>query len=244
MPLILIAFGACNTAQKTIQVPATVHNSLSAKEKKQGWQLLFDGRSFNGWTKYGGAPVGTAWIINDSSIHLDADALKQPGQSNAGGDIVTQETFTDFHLQYDWKISKAGNSGLIFYVQDDTAKYQYPWQTGPEMQVLDNDGHADAKFKKHRAGDLYDLLPAGSEPAKPAMEWNHAAIRSVKGKLDFYLNNVHILSVDLWDDNWQKFIAASKFKNMPGFGSFRSGKISLQDHGDKVWFRNMKVRKL
>jgi hypothetical protein len=241
--LALIALSACHTTQQTISKVAPAHNSLSSKEKKEGWQLLFDGSTLNGWSKYGGAPTGNAWIIKDSSIYLDADAMKGGGQ-NTGGDIITQESFEDFHLKYDWKISKGGNSGLIFYVNDDTSKYQWPWQTGPEMQVLDNDAHPDAKFIKHRAGDLYDLVASSSEPVNPALEWNHAEIRSVKGRLDFYLNNVPILSVGIWDDNWKKLIAASKFKNMPGFGSFHSGKISLQDHGDKVWFRNIKIRKL
>ncbi|RYD70972.1 MAG: DUF1080 domain-containing protein, partial [Sphingobacteriales bacterium] len=214
-----------------------LHNTLTQKEKKQGWQLLFDGNSYSGWTKYGGATTGKAWKIKDSSIYLDAGAKKADWQTNDGGDIVTTASFSDFHLQYDWKIAQGGNSGVIFYVHEDTTKYQWPWQTGPEMQVLDNERHADAKINKHRAGDLYDLIASNSEPVKPALEWNHAEIKSVKGNLDFYLNGVHILSTQLWNDNWKKLIAASKFSSMQGFGIYQSGKISLQDHGDEVWFR-------
>ena len=219
-------------------------NSLTAKEKKAGWQLLFDGHSYTGWHKYGGASTGRAWIIKDSSIYFDAAAKNANPQNYDGGDIVTNEVFADFHLTYDWKIVPGGNSGVIFYVNEDTAKHQTPWQTGPEMQVLDNDRHADAKIHKHRAGDLYDLIASSSEPVKPALEWNHAEIRSLDGKLDFYLNGVHIVSTQLWNNAWQALIAGSKFKDMPGFGTFRSGKISLQDHGDGVWFRNIKLKRL
>lgn len=205
---------------------------------------MFDGNTYTGWKKYGGAPVGKGWVIKDSSIYLDAAAKKAGWQTDAGGDIATNESFADFHLKYDWKIESGGNSGVIFYIHEDTTRYQWPWQSGPEMQVLDNAQHPDAKIFKHRAGDLYDLAKSSSEPVKPALQWNHAEIKSVKGRLDFYLNGVHILYTRLWDDAWKKLIAGSKFKDMPGFGSYRSGKISLQDHGDNVWYRNIKIRKL
>ena len=237
------ALHACNhhTAPQ-VNTAGTASNILTAKEKNEGWQLLFDGSSYKGWSKYGGAPVGKGWVIQDNSIHLDA-VNKAGWQTNDGGDIVSSESFGDFHLQYDWKVDRGGNSGLIFYVHEDTTKYQWPWQSGPEMQVLDNERHADAKIIKHRAGDLYDLVSAGSEPVKPALEWNHAEIISQNGRLRFFLNGVPILSVQMWDEAWNKLIAGSKFHNMPGFGTYRSGKISLQDHGDRVWYRNIKIRK-
>ena len=117
-----------------------------------------------------------------------------------------------------------------------------------EMQVLDNGtpthlGHPDGKLYTHRAGDLYDLL-ASKEVAKPQGEWNHVEIKSVNGKLDFYMNGVHTLSTKLWDENWKQMIAISKFKDMPGFGTFKKGKISLQDHGEDVWFRNIRIKRL
>ena len=237
----LIALTACS---RHITQQTAMPNTLTSTEKKAGWQLLFDGHSYDGWHKYGGAPIGSAWIIKDSSIYLDAAAKKANPQINEGGDIVTNTTFTDFHLTYDWKIDIGGNSGVIFYVHEDTSKFSYPWQTGPEMQVLDNERHADAKIHKHRAGDLYDLIASSTEPAKPALQWNHAEIISVKGQLDLYLNGVLVVSTQLWNDNWKALIAGSKFKDMPGFGSYTSGKISLQDHGDGVWFRNIRIRKL
>jgi hypothetical protein len=129
-------------------------------------------------------------------------------------------------------------------VHEDKAKYANTYETGPEMQVLDNAGHPDAKIPKHRAGDLYDLISSSSEPVKPAEQWNHAEIMCKNGKLEFFLNGVSIVKTTMWDDNWKKMVANSKFKSMPDFGTFKKGKIALQEHGEEVWFKNIKIRKL
>ncbi len=234
-----------NNADSTNGVNSTnVANTLTEDEKKQGWELLFDGVSTKGWHKYGSpSTIGKAWKVQDSSIYLDA-AAKKDWQIEGGGDIVTDGDYENFDLKLDWKIDTAGNSGIIFYVHEDSAKYEHSWHTGPEMQVLDNAKHADAKIIKHRAGDLYDLISSSSEPVKPAMEWNHVEIKSLNGKLDLYLNGVNVVSTTMWDDNWKKLIAGSKFKDMADFGTYKKGKIGLQDHGNNVWFRNIKIRKL
>jgi hypothetical protein len=112
------------------------------------------------------------------------------------------------------------------------------------MQVLDNDGHADGKINKHRAGDLYDLIASSSEPVKPVGEWNLVEIISNNGKLDFKLNGKNIVSTTMWDAQWNSMVAGSKFKTMPGFAFYKSGKIALQDHGDEVWYRNIEIKKL
>ncbi len=218
-------------------------NELTNEENSSGWQLLFDGKSTKGWHKYGKEPVGTAWKVREGNLVLDTTE-KENWQTKGGGDIVTDEEFENFHLQLDWKIAKGGNSGIIFYINEDKVKYQYPWNTGMEMQVLDNNGHADAKIIKHRAGDLYDLISSSKETVKPLNEWNHAEIKCVNGKLDLYLNGENIVSTMLWDDNWKKLVAGSKFKNMAGFGIYKKGRIGLQDHGNEVCFRNIKIRKL
>lgn len=112
------------------------------------------------------------------------------------------------------------------------------------MQVLDNELHSDAKIHKHRAGDLYDLIASNKEMVKPAGEWNKAEIKSKDGQLKLFLNGTKVVSTTLWDENWKKLIAGSKFASMPGFGTFKSGKIALQDHGDEVWYRNIMIKKL
>lgn len=206
------------------------------------WISLFDGQTFNGWSKYGGGEVGKAWKIENGELYLDV-ANKDGWQTGDGGDIVTNEEFENFHFKYEWKIAPNGNSGVIFLVHE-SPEYQYPWQTGPEMQVLDNAGHPDAKIISHRAGDLYDLIVSSEETVKPAGEWNQAEIVINQGKLDFYLNGVNIVSTQLFTPEWEALIAKSKFKDMPGFGKYKKGKIALQDHGDVVHYRNLMIKRL
>jgi hypothetical protein len=171
---------------------------------------------------------------------------KVNGQIVGGGNIVTNESFTNFHLQLEWKISKNGNSGIIFFVQDNPAKYKEPWHTGPEMQVLDNDSHEDGKNISHRAGNLYDLIVGNESGVKPAEEWNQVDIIANKGILIMKLNGVTCVNTHLGDDSWKELIRRSKFSQgeSPDFGKVFSGHISLQDHGDKVWYRNIRIQKL
>jgi hypothetical protein len=229
-----------DTTQKAMENTTAI---LTEEQQKDGWQLLFDGQSTKGWHKYGGAPVGSAWKAADGVLYLDTTE-KKDWQIKDGGDIVTDEEFENFHLKLEWKISPAGNSGIIFLIHEDTAKYDWGWETGPEMQILDNSAHADSKINKHRAGDLYDLISSSKETVKPPGEWNLAEIKILNGKLDFYLNGENIVSTTLWDDNWKKMVAGSKFVKMPDFGTYKKGRIALQDHGNLVWFRNVMIKKL
>ncbi|MDP4282870.1 MAG: DUF1080 domain-containing protein [Bacteroidota bacterium] len=222
-------------------------NTLTQKEKKDGWKLLFDGKTTNGWHTYGKETAGKAWSVKDGAFYLDAEAQKNLDRSERG-DLVTNEEYGNFDLKLDWKIGLKGNSGIIFYIKEDPEKYRNTYNTGMEMQVLDNGtpirlGNPDARPYTHRAGDLYDLL-ASKEADKPQGEWNHVEIHSLNGKLDFYMNGVHTLSTTLWNDYWREMIAISKFKNMPDFGTFKKGKISLQDHNEDVWYKNIRIKRL
>jgi hypothetical protein len=242
---VTILYVSCSFSQ--VNNMNTPDNTLSKKEKSSGWQLLFDGQSTNGWHSYGKPSAGKIWGVKDGAIYLDAESKKNLS-SGESGDLVTNEEYDNFDLKLDWKIGPKGNSGIIFYIHEDTSRYRDTYNTGLEMQVLDNGtptrlGHADGKLYSHRAGDLYDLL-ASKEAVNPQGEWNHAEIVSVNGKLDFYMNGEHSLSVNLWDEHWKQMVAISKFKDMPGFGTFKKGKISLQDHGEDVWFRNIRIKKL
>lgn len=242
MAVFMIACNDNSTEEKTeVKTETATENPLlTADEQKEGWQLLFDGSSTDGWHSYGGGPVGYAWKVVDGTLHFDGPLKKD----TLAQDIISNEEFENFDLKLEWKVDTNGNSGIMFYVNEDTSKFEKPYWTGPEMQVLDNNGHPDAKITKHRAGDLYDLISSSKETVKPALEWNQAEIKAVNGKLDFYLNGENIVSTTMWDDNWNKMIAGSKFRQWPGFGTFKKGRICLQDHGDKVWFRNIKIRKL
>ena len=217
-----------------------VCTKLSAQEK---WINLFDGKTTNGWHSFGEKTAGVAWKAVEGVLVFDPTA-KVNGQG--GGDIVTNEGFTNFHLQLEWKISKNGNSGIIFFVQDDPSKYKNTWHTGPEMQVLDNDGHPDAKIVSHRAGNLYDLIVGNEGHVNPAEEWNKVDIISNKGVLEFKMNNVTVVKTHLGDDAWKELIRRSKFSKgeSPDFGKVFSGHIALQDHGDKVSYRNIRIQKL
>ena len=213
--------------------------------QKKEWTSLFDGKTTSGWHTYGKDAVGEAWKVIDGALMLDP-TNKQGWQIKGGGDIVTNESYGDFHLQLEWKISKKGNSGIIFFVQDEPKKYNYIWYTGPEMQVLDNDGHADAKINKHRAGNLYDLVAGVEGAVKPVGEWNLVDIINEKGTLTLKLNGVTTVTTTLGDDAWKNLIKNSKFSKgeSPDFGKVFTGHIGLQDHGDQVWYRNIRIQRL
>ncbi|OKL41846.1 3-keto-disaccharide hydrolase [Pontibacter flavimaris] len=241
---LLTLMGCQSTEQETTNAMAdNPQNQETAANTEGEWISLFDGETTTGWHTYGKDAVGKAWIIDDSALHLDA-SNKKDWQTSDGGDIVTEEEFDNFHLQLEWKVAENGNSGIIFYVKEDTSKYKYTWNTGLEMQVLDNNGHPDAKIKTHRAGDLYDLIASSPETVKPAGEWNQVEIISDNGQLQFFQNGEKVLETTLWDDNWRQLVAKSKFADMPDWGTFKSGKIALQDHGDNVWYRNIRIKRL
>ncbi len=217
-------------------------NQTQAQEK---WISLFDGKTTNGWHTFGKKTAGEAWKVVDGAIMFDP-SNKLYGRIVGGGDIVTNESFSDFHLQLEWKIAKNGNSGIIFFVQNDPSKYKNTWHTGPEMQVLDNEGHPDGKIISHRAGNLYDLIVGDESGAKPAEEWNQVDIIANKGTLIMKLNGVTTVNTHLGDDSWKELVRRSKFSQgeSPDFGKVFSGHISLQDHGDIVWYRNIRIQKL
>lgn len=206
---------------------------------QKGFKPLFDGKTTTGWHTYNKTTVGSAWQVQDGALHLDPAKKGQDG----GGDLVTDKEYANFHLKLDWKVAPKSNSGIIFFVHEDP-KFHATYSTGPEMQVLDNEGHPDGKITKHRSGDLYDLVKSYSEPVKPVGQWNTAEIISKNGKLTLILNGVKTVNTTLWDENWKALIAGSKFAKWEGFGTYKTGKIALQDHGDEVWFKNILIKEL
>jgi hypothetical protein len=216
-------------------------NSLSKEEMKDGWTLLFNGHSTAGWHRYGhatgGSDAGSQWVVLDGSITPDKS---KPGH----GDLVTDDTYDNFDLKLEWKISRGGNSGVLFYVQEDTVKYKEPYFTGPEMQVLDNDVNNDGKIKTHRAGDLYDLISCSTETVKPVGEWNQVEIICNHGELKLFLNGTNVVTTRMDNENWKAMVAHSKFKRWPDFAVTHSGHIDLQDHDFPVWYRNIRIKKL
>jgi len=213
---------------------------ISTPNAKGGWKKLFDGKSKKGWHIYRGEGTGESWQVEDETLTFTP--ITKQGVK-AGGDLTTDLEYENYHFSCEWKISEGGNSGIIFGVKEDSM-YKKSYVTGMEMQVLDNDKHADAKINKHRAGDLYDLIACHKETVKPVGEWNRAEIIYNKGELKLFLNGENVVSTTVGDENWNKMVAGSKFKTMSGFGKFAKGRISLQDHGNKVWFRDVKIKQL
>jgi hypothetical protein len=215
--------------------PATpAANTLTAEEQAAGWKLLFNGTDLTGWRGYKKDKPGATWVVEDGTLALTA---------GGAGDLITAEGYGPFELSLEWKISPNGNSGIIYLINEvENATNTY--NTGPEMQVLDNDGHADGKIPSHRAGALYDFEVPPDGAVKPVGEWNTAVVRFTGTSIEHVLNGTVVAKSSYGDDAWKAKVAASKFKQWPPFGTFASGHIGLQDHGDKVWYRNIKLRTL
>ncbi|WNJ17315.1 family 16 glycoside hydrolase [Pontibacter sp. G13] len=216
-------------------------NTLTAAQQKAGWELLFDGKTTNGWRNFGKETIGSAWRVENGTLTLGGS--KDGWQTQDGGDIITDGVYRDYELELEWKISEGGNSGIIYNVIESD-EYDYVWQTGPEMQILDNERHPDGRIFKHRAGDLYDLIPCEYVTVLPPGQWNQVKLRVQNGQVEHWLNGRKVVETTFWTPEWDELVAGSKFKDMPGFGTGKEGHIALQDHGDRVWFRNIRIRRL
>lgn len=222
-------------AAETAPAPETpAMTGLTAEETAAGWKSLFNGTDLTGWKGYKKDAPGAAWKVENGELTLTA---------GGAGDIMTVDEYGPFELSLEWKISPNGNSGIIYLIKEDpTAGNTY--NTGPEMQVLDDNGHADGKIPSHRAGALYDIEVPPPNAVRPVGEWNTAVVRFTGTEIEHWLNGVLTSETSYGDDAWKAKIAASKFKQWPTFGTFAKGHIALQDHGDKVWYRNIKIRPL
>jgi hypothetical protein len=257
--LLFALFMSCGSKQETEttdQTPVESQavdtsdlNILADEEKAEGWILLFDGKSFEGWRGLGreGIPEGH-WIIEDGTIKKVPSndvPLQEDGQPLVGGDLITIQTFGNFELCLEWKISPAGNSGIKYNVSEDMSTAYPPKYAalGFEYQILDDEGHPDAQVgDSHTAAALYDLIaPEGKNP-KPVGEFNTARVVFQGNHGEHWLNGVKVLEFDLETPQMDEIIAASKYKEISDFGKKRNGHIVLQDHTDAVWFRNIKIR--
>ena len=209
-------------------------NTLSAAEQRDGWRLLFDGKSLQGWHLYTKKAAPEAgWKVEDGLLKKLAKVR--------GGDIVTDATFADFDLAWEWRVAAGGNNGLKYLVTE-----QRPSAPGHEYQMIDDTGHPDGKLgAKRQTASFYDVLPpAENKPLKPVGEWNASRILVQGNHVEHWLNGTKVLEYELGSEAVKVAVAASKFKNSAGFGTKIKGHILLTDHQDECWFRNLKIREL
>lgn len=207
-------------------------NQLSASEHADGWQLLFNGKDLMSWRNFQKTDLSPLWQIEQGAIKLSG---------KGGGDILTKASYQHFELQLEWKIAEAGNSG-VFILADETGKAIY--SHAPEIQILDNERHSDNKLATHLSGSLYDMVASPAASHKKAGEWNQLRIRLDKQQLQVWQNGVPTTDILIHGPEWQQKVATSKFATWPGFAKKSSGHIGLQDHGDIVWFKNIKIKEL
>jgi hypothetical protein len=240
----VLVLNSCGTGASKQEVVAD--NTLTEKEKAEGWILLFDGQTFNGWRGYGKTEVPSAWTIEEGAIKISGSGLGEAGAEN-GGDIIIDQKFQNFELKFDWKVSEGGNSGVFYMAQEiDSLPI---WRSSPEYQVLDNVNHLDAKLGvdgNRMSASLYDLIPAKPQNSKPFGEWNSGSITVYKGTVIHGQNGANVVEYHLWTPEWKTMLDNSKFAGweemLNAGGEERKGYIGFQDHGDNVWFRNIKIK--
>lgn len=204
------------------------------------WVALFNGHDLQGWRSYNADKPKPGWIVEDGAIVLDVD---DDTDEMTGGDLITQDQYENFELELEWKISRGGNSG-IFYGVREFPEQDVAYMTGIEMQVLDDDGHPDGKNLKTSAGACYALYAPNERAARPVGEYNRVRLVVDNGHVEHWLNGKRIVQYDIGSDDWNERVKNSKFADWEHFAEFRKGYIGLQDHSDKVWFRNIRVREL
>ncbi len=233
-------FQACGPQQAEDQNGEMAINTLTQEEIEEGFFLLFDGETSTGWRGYNrdAFPQG-GWVVEDGLLHVQGAGTGEAG--GQGGDVIYDQKFRDFHLKLEWKVSPGGNSGIFYLGQE--IEGEPIWKSAPEMQILDNERHIDATLGEDRkAGSLYDLIAANPQNTKPAGEWNLAEVMVYRGTVVHRQNGEVVLEYHLGTPDWERMVAESKFAEYPWFGKYEPGYISLQDHGDDVWFRNIRVK--
>ncbi len=217
-------------------------NSLTPEERAEGWSLLFDGKSLSEYHVYGDddAPL-VRWSIEGDALRLDG--RRGENDKSKVDIVVSPKMYGDFELSFEWKMSPGGNGG-VFYKVIESSKYPKPWHTGLEMQLLDDAGHVEGKVKTHRAGDLYDMVASRSRSARPAGEWNTSRIVVSEDTIEQWLNGKRTVSITIGSGRWNRSLKRSKYAELSDFVQSEEGHIVLQDHGDLLWFRNLKIKEL
>jgi len=240
--LIIMTISCKEKAKATVEEMAvqTMTEASSDMEKQEAWTILFDGTSFDAWKQYNTDTVSASWKLEDGAM------VFYPPKEYKAQNLVTKKEYTDFVLSLEWKISRGGNSGIFWGVHEDS-NLNEAYQTGPEIQVLDNEEHTDAKNgTTHQAGALYDMIAPSKDVTKPVGEWNTCII-TINHKTNagsVVLNGETIVDFPVNNPEWGAMVSKSKFADWDDFGKYTTGKIGLQDHSDMVSYRNIKIKEL
>ena len=262
LAMLALATGCHSASQmETMPMSSATPNMLTAAESAAGWKLLFDGRTLTGWRGLGmsGPPAGH-WTVEDGAIKKIAtkNVPMVDGKRAPGGDLITDRLYHNFELEWDWKMTPVGNSGLKYNVSEQlslaggkTAAELSPSTAqnraalGFEYQMIDDDRHSDGKLPTHRSGALYDLItPNENKHLNPVGEWNHSKLVFVGNHGEHWLNGLKVVEYELGSPSLNAALAASKYKVIPGFATRRDTPIVLQDHTEEVYFRSIKIREL
>lgn len=233
--VLFLVFLGCQSSGSNVGHPDPLQNTpkLSAQEIGQGWKLLFDGKSLQGWKGFKNSQVPGCWTVTPAGeLHMN---------TKGKGDIVTRDAFADFELSLEWRISEGGNSGIFYRASEDVERI---WHAAAEVQVLDNAKHKDGKNPLTAAGSDYAMHAPAADLTRPVGEYNETRIIAVGNHVEHWLNGQKIVEYTIGSEDWLARQAASKFAPYPRYGRNANGHIVLQDHGDKVWFRNIKIRPL
>lgn len=233
-PALAITLAACafnqGATSDTLE-RATAMNSLTDAERAAGWRLLFDGATTNGWRGFRSQTMPRGWEVVDGTL----------ARTSQAADIITVDQFENFELSLEWNVAPGGNSGIFYRASEEP---EVIYMGAPEMQVLDDERHADGRSALTSAGANYGLYPAPRGIVKPAGEWNVARIVANGNHIEHWLNGVKVVEYEMGGRDWAQRVAGSKFKDWPAYGKARRGHIGLQEHGDRVAFRNIKIRPL
>lgn len=266
----MFCFSACGGGKKQAEAPAeeSAETTAAVPEYKllnlptvdittfpkdaDGWYTIFDGKTFNGWRGYNKEAVPTLWTVDNGAIKINGTGGGE-AQEEDGGDLIFASKLKNFEFEFEWKVAKGSNSGVFILVQE--VEDQPSYFSAPEYQVLDNENHPDAKLGKNgnrMSASLYDMIPAKPQNAKPFGEWNKGKILCYKGTVVYYQNDEAVVEYHLWTNQWKEMVNNSKFSKeaeplanellLNCGGPNREGFIAFQDHGDDVWFRNLKVK--